>query len=252
MDGVQEAEGQVPPGIDNEELGYLKGEAFECGVCADDFEEDALHVKVDDDPICRECYLDNMKPTFEATLARKDEMPIYEWGRTTLHPSNFPGFSPEFIAEWDALVEEYTLTKREKLYCQNRCRIDDEGRWIAEPSDTQFAANNSTEIERELCMQYLGPVSKIKTRIVGCKKCSGWTCHRCGVALLTDISEDDFHDCIPANMGADPEIDPSLVRGLHYQICPSEMCRHVGSLEDACNTIICKGPLIYPCSENPG
>lgn len=213
---------------------YKTDRDFSCGICCEDELQGAPYVDVGGDPICKKCYLADIKPQFMAAVNNENDYPV-TWGPTVLDPDGFPAVNATFRAKWQAKVKEYGTPRAHRLYCEHQFLIDEEDAkwWVHTPEAVEKARQEGREVRT--CGQFLGSAAEISESTIACSLCGGPMCTLCGLSLHIDSQP---HDCVPlkersaiANYG---------VRGRDFQICPNPACVIPTTLGDGCNTIICR------------
>lgn len=219
---------------------YLRTTAFECGVCSEEKPAGSQHVlAAGTDPICKQCFLSELKPRFQAAIDSEDRWPV-TWGSVDLQPDDFPEFTAAFKMLWAQRERLYKTPKAERVYCRhvywikagNRKQIVQEAEFVKRRREGKKTGH---------CDKFLGFAKESKGTVLKCKECQGSTCGTCGSAVFyDDFHKQHEHDCDPANLSKEPDIDASLIQGLDYQICPNEACRTRYASDGGCNAMTCK------------
>ncbi|TKA83598.1 hypothetical protein B0A55_00406 [Friedmanniomyces simplex] len=225
----------MPAVIGSSKPRYQTDKAFECGICAYDKEEGEPYVSAAGSPVCKECFLSDLKPQFEAALNDEEDYPV-PWAKADLQPSDFPTFDDDFLARWEARVKMYKTPKNERVCCQQLYH-DVAGAKKACTSAV-YERLRRDDVETGQCLNFLGVAKETKGTILTCPSCDGSSCGTCGFPL-DPSGETQEHKCDPSKLGAEPDIDKTLLRGRDFQICPGETCRRYYGLWEGCNAMIC-------------
>jgi len=228
---------------------YDQDAAFECCVCCDDKEAGDPYVKAGADPMCKNCFLANLKPRFLAALKSENDFPV-SWGDETLDLDDFPDFSMHQRIGWRLKVKEYNTPRTLRVYHKHRYYIDTNRRkHVPEFStaDTIMAQAEEKGWQIGEAEEYVGTLTKTTVAPLKCALCGRQYCDLCGTEIAQVGQE---HDC---NAPMDPSGErPELsTQGKDYQICPNPTCHFPGFRTDGCNTMICKCRTHYCFVRNP-
>ena len=80
---------------------YKRNVKISCGICFDDQPKDAPYVLIDGSPICKDCFLTDIEPRFNAAIDNEDAYPV-TWSSIELSPMDLPGFTASFKTHWKA------------------------------------------------------------------------------------------------------------------------------------------------------
>ncbi|KAK0356734.1 hypothetical protein LTR02_001484 [Friedmanniomyces endolithicus] len=233
---------------------YRIDKDYVCGVCADDKEKGDPYLLAAGDPVCKDCFFESLKPKFEAALDDEEQFPV-QWGRADLSPSDFPTFNTEFLASWENRVKKYNTPLTERILCQHLYYESAEiGTKKACTSADYERRRRETEDETGQCLNFLGSSKNTKGTIVTCSSCEGSSCGSCGLAF-DPSGETHEHKCDPSRLGAEPDIDKTLIRGRDFQVCPGKTCRRYYNLWEGCNAMVCekcRTHFCYICGDKAG
>ena len=212
---------------------------FECTICCETHYDIPIKVPQtkNGDLVCRSCFLENLRPQFEAALRYEYAWPV-RWGRKVLDPNDYAALLPAtFLLSWFCKVKEYKTPGDERVYCNHRVQVgskmgDRRGR-KALPAGRASMFN----IKTEACGRFFG--TKRTGGIHVCFSCGGLTCSGCGAPqFLAGQEAPTFHIC-QREQGAG-QVDyafANLKKGDAFQICPG--CSSRIGLLDGCNQIMC-------------
>ncbi|KAK0287235.1 hypothetical protein LTR35_002729 [Friedmanniomyces endolithicus] len=230
---------------------YRIDKDYVCGVCADDKEKGDPYLLAAGDPVCKDCFFESLKPKFEAALDDEEQFPV-QWGKADLSPLDFPTFNTEFLASWETRVKKYNTPLTERILCQHLYyESAGIGTKKACTSADYERRRRETEDETGQCLNFLGSSKNTKGTIATCSSCEGSSCGSCGLAF-DPSGETHEHKCDPSRLGAEPEIDKTLIRGRDFQICPGKTYRRYYNLWEGCNAMVCekcRTQFCYICGE---
>lgn len=88
---------------------------FKCDLCLQHKSEAPIKL-IETSAVCRECFITQVKPKFEAAKASEQNWPV-TFG-TPIHPSSFPDFfTTEFIEDYEEKEKEYKTPVNSRVYC---------------------------------------------------------------------------------------------------------------------------------------
>jgi hypothetical protein len=215
-----------PDQFKNQTVTNMRQFKFECQVCLENKKEPKSQVRrIDEEPVCRTCTLEEIVPLFEKALRNELEFPP-RWGPMELKIRDFQDLMPAaFLRAWDDRMDEYDTPKPSRVYCEHMA----------------FAPAALGEREQlEVCGQFLG--SNEESDQFRCPKCKSW-------------SKDHHLHCYCDGVGkqysnAKGPVLSESIRGLEWQRCPDERCGVIVTLGDGCNHMecaFCNAHFCYVC-----
>ncbi|KAI7159346.1 hypothetical protein KC349_g4192 [Hortaea werneckii] len=186
----------------------------ECSVCLELTDDPILVVN---DPLCSDCFDQNVRFKFVDALRFEHSYPV-TWGDNRLQPQDFLELLPEdFMTAWLEREKEYQIQPADRVYCQHQ-----------RPND------QTTEI----CNHFFGSKAESKGKTFDCPDCHHLTCGTCSEAIHGDQQK---HTC-QANGSATNSQDTfqGQKRGHDYQLCPK--CGVGYWQADGCNVMRCETP----------
>lgn len=248
-------------------MGACVTTTLDCTVCCET-KNSGECVQITDDPVCRDCFNEHIRPMFLEALQHEHAYPV-KWGQTNINPVDFANRLPAgFVLQWVWREREYKTPVKERVYCRHQVYdhpTSPTGAGQA-PPPRGSAANTPPMTAPEIavarqhdvlnlttreCGRFLGekapPTDAACTRL--CIFCQGTTC---GICASGFTGAPNKHTCDERE-----EEDPfkGLQRGKGYQLCPS--CGVHVNLRDGCNHIICTqagcgAAFCYICGEKVG
>lgn len=192
-------------------MSYKQGE---CSVCLEPTDNPILVVN---DPLCSDCFDQNVRVKFVDALRFEHSYPV-TWGDTQLKPQDFLELLPgDFMTAWLEREKEYQIQPADRVYCQHQ------------------RSNNQTT---EICNHFFGSKAESKGKTFDCPDCHHLTCGTCSDAIHGDQQK---HTC-QANGSATNSQDTfqGQKRGHDYQLCPK--CGVGYWQADGCNVMRCETP----------
>ncbi|GAB1735039.1 hypothetical protein NU219Hw_g109t1 [Hortaea werneckii] len=189
----------------------------ECSVCLEPTDNPILVVN---DPLCSDCFDQNVRVKFVDALRFEHSYPV-TWGGDRLKPQDFLELLPDdFMTAWLEREREYQIQPADRVYCQH-----------------QRPNNHTTEI----CNHFFGSKAESTGKTFECPDCHHLTCGTCSEAVHGDQQK---HTC-QANGSATNSQDTfqGQKRGHDYQLCPE--CGVGYWQADGCNVMRCETPSCY-------
>ncbi|RMY29954.1 hypothetical protein D0866_08334 [Hortaea werneckii] len=186
----------------------------ECSVC---FEPTDNPILVVNDPLCSDCFDQNVRVKFVDALRFEHSYPV-TWGDNRLKPQDFLEYLPgDFMTAWLEREKEYQIQPADRVYCQHQ------------------RPNNQTT---EICNHFFSSKAESTGKTFDCPDCHNLTCGTCSEAIHGDQQK---HTC-QANGSATNSQNTfqGQKRGHDYQLCPK--CGVGYWQADGCNVMRCETP----------
>ncbi|KAK1069112.1 hypothetical protein LTR12_012726 [Friedmanniomyces endolithicus] len=230
---------------------------YTCVTCRDE-NTDTTSYPAGGHRVCADCAASYMVPIFMDALRYETHYPPKLDESTLLNPADFTDLLPlDYAHELRCKRYEYEMRSNERLYCRNTVLLHEgppssttypfhalEGTTTMALNSTDTLQANSRGIKLTTCDEFLG--SRCITEDVKCPYCGGYTCHTCGQPRKSSQLKPEDACCAERDtndhqqqLSRERDFE-GAIRGLDYQLCPSEACGCPVYLGEACNHMTCQ------------